>query len=37
VEALREFQAEAGLDATGEADQATVEAVLKGTKAKVVV
>lgn len=37
VEALREFQEQAGLDATGEADQATVEAVLKGTKAKVVV
>lgn len=36
VEALREFQAEAGLDATGEADRDTVEAVMKGTKAKVV-
>ena len=36
VEALCEFQAEAGLEATGEADRDTVVAVLKGTKAKVV-
>lgn len=36
VEALREFQAEAGLDVTGEADSETVEAVMKGTKAKIV-
>lgn len=36
VEALREFQDEAGLEVTGEADHDTVVAVLKGTKAKVV-
>ena len=36
VVALCEFQAEAGLEATGEADRDTVVAVLKGTKAKVV-
>lgn len=36
VEALREFQTEAGLEVTGEADHDTVVAVLKGTKAKVI-
>lgn len=36
VEALREFQSEAGLEVTGEADHDTVVAVLKGTKAKAV-
>lgn len=36
VEALREFQDASGLEATGEADRDTVEAVMKGTKAKVV-
>jgi hypothetical protein len=36
VEALIEFQTEAGLEATGEADRETVEAIMRGTKAKVV-
>ena len=36
VEALCEFQDASGLEATGEADRDTVEAVMKGTKAKVV-
>jgi len=36
VEALKCFQDEAGLEATGDADAATVEALMKGTKVKVV-
>jgi murein L,D-transpeptidase YcbB/YkuD len=36
VEALTEFQTEAGLEATGVADRETVEAIMRGTKAEVV-
>lgn len=36
VEALKCFQDEAGLEATGDADAATVEALMKGTKVKIV-
>lgn len=35
TEALKCFQGEAGLEETGEADRATVEALMKGTKVKI--